>query len=79
MTGLGGVGHPLFIYVAYDVLICHIGPSKRGCRIIVVSKRVWHLGRGHMFGRGMLGGVGATPRGRGWGCLRRFRVVGCPA
>ena len=38
------MGHPLSIQDTYDVLICHIGHSKGGCRIIMVSKKGLALG-----------------------------------
>ena len=73
------MGHALFIQDTYDVLICHIGHSKRGCRIIVVSKKGLALGQRAFVWLEDLGwGVGANPRGRGWGFRRGFGVVGCP-
>ena len=59
------MGHALFIQDTYDVLIYHIGPSKRGCRIIVVSKKVMALGKRAYVWLGDVGlGVGSIPRGR---------------
>ena len=57
-----GSGTPIIYlgYVVYDVIICHIGPSKSGCRIIAVSKKwagTWEEGIC------LVGGCG----GGGWG------------
>ena len=60
------MGHPLLIQDTYDVLICHNGSSKKGCRIIVVSRKGLALEKGAFFWLGDMGvGYGANARGRG--------------
>ena len=46
----------------YDVLICRIGPSNKGCRIIVVSKKGLSIGkRAYVWLRDVGVRLGRTP------------------
>ena len=63
----------MYLYVIFVL-------QKRGCRIIVVSKKVLALRKRAYVWLGDVGlGVEANTRVRRWGCWRGFGVVGCHA